>query len=684
VKSAFVLFLIIIGGIFLVSCKKVVKPLDISVNKISTLELGNTHQLIVSSLTPKANLSVDYVSSDPSIASISDTGLISSHKIGKVTIDVVSKVNSDVSDYFALTVTYDLGTWTASISSIVQIDKTVTVKVTANLPEGRNVSDFFDFSVNNNNASVNELGVVTGLVVGRCVITVTLRNEARTTRNLNLEIALVYNEPLVVIKPTELVLGNTFQLEVTNDDMITDLDEKLNFTSNNVSVASVSSTGLITAIGIGQTYIRISSKENPGQEYNFLLTVISTHVEFITNFENDFNKVIKNQISVTSFYSIYKDIAFGYFSPSYLSLEAFQSYITTLKTQTDIWTLDKTVETLSLSDFFSQLEIDSIPSKYKNLSLIKVNVYSGKTTPYTKLVFGFVVGDFDSQSYIVLSRDQDSFPKTIDEVVKSTISTIYKGIDPSVFVITKNLSSSYFYEYAVFNDVYLEGNITYFYSTVSFIYSMVDQLFGFIVFENAVGIYEVKAFFPLTSGTKAVFTALSDHILTFVSVLEVSTYPTSSLYFEDNQLLNISSWINVTTYLVTFNGVSFYYVLGREESLMGSDVYYISIEQSKLLINDPREYIFLIGTQGSTIYFDIGIEELNLEEFLELDVIEELESNYSNLQLLKITYTSTQDSEPSIQIVLYGLQDGFYWMATQPLDLFIIPVDDILDLVTYP
>src|SRR5699024_2859383 len=144
----------------------------------------------------------------------------------------------------------ELSPTTASI----ELNGTKTLQLNAKvLPEGANIGSEVTWSSSNTNiAIVSDTGLVTGISRGTATIT------AKTANGYTETCTVLSNTPItsIVITPasTTIYIGNgtyskTVQLTATVNPSNT--DEKVTWTSSNTGVATVSDTGLVTAVSTG-------------------------------------------------------------------------------------------------------------------------------------------------------------------------------------------------------------------------------------------------------------------------------------------------------------------------------------------------------------------------------------------------------------------------------------------------
>jgi uncharacterized protein YjdB len=228
--------------------------------------LGRTVQLVGTVLDAANNVltgqPISWAVSNPSVGSITAGGLLTGLTSGVT--NVIASVGG-VTQTVAVTVcpaTVERVTLTPATASI-PVNGTVQLVATTydgldNVLNGRTVTyTTSDASV----ATVSNTGLVTGLKVGNVTITATSEGKTATAS------IAVTNAPVdqVVVTPSVLSMtltGGTRQLEVkTFDSFGNELTGRpVTYSSSNTGVASVSSTGVVTAHAIGDAVITVTSE----------------------------------------------------------------------------------------------------------------------------------------------------------------------------------------------------------------------------------------------------------------------------------------------------------------------------------------------------------------------------------------------------------------------------------------
>ena len=237
--------------------------------RLNNLVVGGTQQLAAQALdvsgNPVAGKTITWVSSEPTVATVSASGLVTSVGPGATAIQA-SADNS--SGFAAISVT-------APVSSVVVtgnagvIPVGLTQQLTANLRDARGNSVYLRAVAWTSSAptiaTVSNSGLVTAVAAGTATITATSEGRTGTatvTTAITFPVATVTVTPVVV----PIIQGGARQLTATLRDGTGNAltDRTITWTSSNTAVATVSSTGLVTTIGSGTTTIAAGSEGKSG------------------------------------------------------------------------------------------------------------------------------------------------------------------------------------------------------------------------------------------------------------------------------------------------------------------------------------------------------------------------------------------------------------------------------------
>ena len=227
---------------------------------VRQIALGETLKLSVT-ITP-TNATADVItwtSSDPTIATVSDTGVVTALKPGEVTITVTV---GGKSSSFTLTI-YDpkVGFVTLDItekSLLVGDEFTLTPTVS---PETLKDKTITWTTTDDKVASVSDKGVVKALAPGECTITAALSNGETATAKVTVTNSFS-------ISPTSLELLPGEEKTITVNDP---KERNLSWESSDLSIATVDGKGKVTAVAPGKVTITVST--DSGEKLSCEVTV---------------------------------------------------------------------------------------------------------------------------------------------------------------------------------------------------------------------------------------------------------------------------------------------------------------------------------------------------------------------------------------------------------------------------
>ncbi len=198
----------------------------------------------VYSLDVQSNGEVSYASSDPSVVTIDEDGVVTAIGVGEATLYVTSALDDQVTRTVTVTVdrliTLSIGTDAITLTE----DDTYQVVATSN-------DDVTYESSNLNIFVVDEDGLITAQNEGTATLTVTSTYDDTVTATMTVNV-----DKLVTLAVTQddyvMVVGDMVTLDVTTNDSIT-------YQSSEPNVASVTAGGTITANQFGTATIYITS-----------------------------------------------------------------------------------------------------------------------------------------------------------------------------------------------------------------------------------------------------------------------------------------------------------------------------------------------------------------------------------------------------------------------------------------
>ncbi|GHT51768.1 hypothetical protein AGMMS49982_10100 [Bacteroidia bacterium] len=249
-------------GVFIATCMVTVNiPVtDVTLNKATaSLAIGGTEQLTATIAPADAtNKNVSWTSSNNDIATVDDAGLVTAVAAGTATITVTTE-NANKTATCVVTVsipvtdvTLNKATATLAIGGTEQLTATIAPTDATN----RNVSWT---SSDNDIATVDDAGLVTAVAAGTADITVTTEDGGKTATCV----------VTVIVPVTNVSLNNTTaSLSVGQTKQLTETIAPTNATNQQVAwassdetVATVSNSGLVTAIKAGTATITVTTED---------------------------------------------------------------------------------------------------------------------------------------------------------------------------------------------------------------------------------------------------------------------------------------------------------------------------------------------------------------------------------------------------------------------------------------
>lgn len=256
-KTKFILLGCLVFALILGGCKKddeevVLKSIKVNPTTV-TLTVGNTQQITATAEPTGAKMTPVWSSNDVSIATVSDNGLITAVKAGNTTVQVKSgNISASVSvtvETEAVPLT-DLKVTPEEIT--LKIDETETLDVTLVPTNATDITVTYESS-NTGIATVSAAGEVKAVGVGSTVIKVkggAIEKEVPVT--------VTVKDFSVSPESVKLEVGDEQQLTMTTDPAEAE-GVSYTFESSAENIATVSETGLIKAVAIGEAVITVTT-----------------------------------------------------------------------------------------------------------------------------------------------------------------------------------------------------------------------------------------------------------------------------------------------------------------------------------------------------------------------------------------------------------------------------------------
>lgn len=256
---------------------------SITLNKSTlTMQSGETQKLTATISPSTAYYETgDWSSSNVNVATVDSQGNVTAKGAGTAIISCTAKDPGKVKG----TCTVTVGQSAVPVSSItlskqslsLEVGNTSTISATVNPSNATNKNVSFT-SLNTNIATVSQNGTITAKAAGNT----TIRCTAQDGSGKYADCQLTVTKKTVTVHSVSLSATNV-KLAVNGTKTLTPVvsvtpDESqykgVTFTSNNPSVATVDSQGLVTAKAVGTAVITCASKENPNVSAKATINVI--------------------------------------------------------------------------------------------------------------------------------------------------------------------------------------------------------------------------------------------------------------------------------------------------------------------------------------------------------------------------------------------------------------------------
>ena len=257
-------------------CVVTVKQLatSISLNKISeTLYMGNTLQLIATVYpNSTSDKSVSWSSDNSAVATVSSDGLVTPISTGTATITVRTEDGSNLTAQCVVTVKQLATSISLSESdAIMYTDNTLQLTATV-LPTTTSNPSVSWSSSNTSVATVSSTGLVTAKSTGNAVITAKTSDGTNLSATCNITVKRLATSISLNKTSATLYLDQTVQLTATvSPNNAT--DRSVVWSSSDNSIATVSSTGLVSAIATGNATITATTADGSNLSATCEITV---------------------------------------------------------------------------------------------------------------------------------------------------------------------------------------------------------------------------------------------------------------------------------------------------------------------------------------------------------------------------------------------------------------------------
>ncbi len=268
-----------------------------------SLNIGETSQLTATvSPSNATNKNITWSSSNNSVATVSNSGLVSAVSQGNATITVTT-----VDGNFTATANVSVTNSTVSVTGVTLSPTSLSLNIggtsqlTATVSRSNATNKLVSWSSSNNSVvTVSNSGLITAISVGNAIITVTTVDGNKTaTTNISVTTSVI-SVTGVTLSPTSISLniGETSQLTATI--LPANATNKLvSWTSSNNLVATVSNSGLVSAISVGNATISVTTQDGNKTATANISVISPNHLPQISS------TPVKNAVSETQYiYSI--------------------------------------------------------------------------------------------------------------------------------------------------------------------------------------------------------------------------------------------------------------------------------------------------------------------------------------------------------------------------------------------
>ena len=247
---------------------------SISINKSNaSLTVGETEQLTATVYPANAtDKTVTWTSSNPNVATVSSTGSVTAVSVGNATITAKTTDGSNLSASCSVVV-YQLATSISLNPTDVTIYTGNTLQLNATVSPSTTSNPSVTWTSSNTSvATVSSSGVVIAKSTGTAVIT------ARTTDGTDLSaqcyVTVKQLATSISLNETDVSIytGDTLQLNATVLP-ITTSNPSVTWSSNHTNIATVSSSGLVTAKSTGNAVITAKTSDGTSLEATCNVTV---------------------------------------------------------------------------------------------------------------------------------------------------------------------------------------------------------------------------------------------------------------------------------------------------------------------------------------------------------------------------------------------------------------------------
>ena len=251
-----------------------IKAENISLSSTAKSLYINDTETLIATVSPSETTTktVEWQSSDESIASVTQDGVVTALKVGTCVITAKTTDGSNLSAKCTITVKQQVTAIALSDETAsLWVGDTKTITATATPTTANNTAVNWTSS-NNNVATVSSEGVITAKGQGTCTITCTAADGYGTTSTCEITVKQQVTSIALSETTTSLWIGDTKTITVKATPTTAN-DATVNWSSSDDNVATVSSEGVITAKGQGTCTITCTAADGYGTTSTCEVTV---------------------------------------------------------------------------------------------------------------------------------------------------------------------------------------------------------------------------------------------------------------------------------------------------------------------------------------------------------------------------------------------------------------------------
>lgn len=253
------------------------------------LKVGGVFRLSASVVPSGANIpTLIWESSDPSIATVTQDGIVSVIKSGSVKITATNSQDTSIFAECTITVIKNGVTSIEITPSSAEIVKKQTTKLTATVkPDNADNKTVTWVSMDKPIATVDSEGTVTGVSVGKATIKAIATDGSKVEGICTITVTPIKVSTVTVESSKTITKGETFTPSLTVEPE--DADNKaVTWTSDHPEFASVDPvSGLVTGVAAGSAIITATAKDGSDQSGTCTVTVKAAKVTKITLSETE-------------------------------------------------------------------------------------------------------------------------------------------------------------------------------------------------------------------------------------------------------------------------------------------------------------------------------------------------------------------------------------------------------------